>query len=132
MGLVQREVEAAGISTISLSPIWTFTAAAGAGLGWLELKNLSRGDTHFTPVPGLQAVPLGLNPTGADATNPALWEGVWLHFEGATYGLDNIEVGSGLAWAVPYGSGCGSPARGGNAAGLPASRRCSAAPASTS
>jgi len=66
----------------------------------------------MTPVPGLQGVPLGLNANGSDATNPALWNAVWLHFEGATYELDNIEVGSGLARAHEYGSGCGSPALG--------------------
>ena len=87
-------------------------ASAGAGLGSVEVQNLSAGATEFSPVPGLQAVPLGLNPTANDASNPTLWNAVWLHFEGATYGLDNIEVGRGHAGTVQYGTGCGQPALG--------------------
>ena len=40
-----------------------------------------------------------------DSTNPALWDAVYLHFEGATYGLDNIEVGR-AGFARPFGAGC--------------------------
>lgn len=88
------------------------TANGGAGLGWVDVRNISAGQTSFTPVPGLQGVPLGLDPNASDATNPTQWDAVWLHFEGATYGLDNIEVGSGLARSTEYGTGCGSPALG--------------------
>jgi hypothetical protein len=83
-------------------------AQGGAGLGAVEVQNLTTG-TPMTPAPGLQAVPLGLNPNAADATNPSNWSAVWLHFEGATYGLDNFIVYNGHARAVPYGDGCGNP-----------------------
>lgn len=73
------------------------TAAGGSGLGAVEVQNITSGATTPTPVPGLQAVPLGLDQTAANATNPIAWSAVWLHFEGATYGLDNIQIGVKLA-----------------------------------
>jgi len=69
------------------------TAANGGGLGAVEVQNITGGATTLTPVPGLQAVPLGLDQTAGNATNPIAWSAVWLHFEGATYGLDNIQIG---------------------------------------
>jgi len=69
------------------------TAANGSGLGAVEVQNITGGATTLTPVPGLQAVPLGLDQTAGNATNPIAWNAVWLHFEGATYGLDNIQIG---------------------------------------
>ena len=44
-------------------------------------------------MPGLVDVDLALDQTATDATNPMTWDALWLHFEGATYGLDNVEVG---------------------------------------
>ena len=85
--------------------IMDLTANAGSGAGSLFLQNLSQGATSFTAVPGLQDVDLALDQAAADATNPLLWDAMWLHFEGATYCLDNIQVG----WAgsaVPFGAGC--------------------------
>ena len=79
--------------------------ANGAGLGSVDVMNLSAGATSFTPVAGLQRIPLGLNTGASDATNPTLWNALWLHFEGATYGLDNIEVGR-VGFGRPYGVGC--------------------------
>ena len=69
------------------------TAANGSGLGAVDVQNITGGATMLTPVPGLQAVPLGLDQTAGNATNPIAWNAVWLHFEGATYGLDNIQIG---------------------------------------
>jgi len=80
-------------------------ANAGAGSGSLFVQNLSQGAVSFTAVPGLQDVDLALDQNAADATNPLLWDALWLHFEGATYGLDNIEVGW-AGYAVPFGTGC--------------------------
>ncbi len=68
-------------------------ANGGTGLGSVEVMNLTTGQTTFTPVAALQAVALALSPSAMDATNPALWDAMWLHFEGAAYGLDNIEFG---------------------------------------
>ena len=85
-------------------------AANGAGgLGSVEVQNLTLGQTAFTPVPGLQDVPLGLDPSASDARNSALWDALFLHFEGATYMLDNIEVGR-AGFARSYGSGCAAGA----------------------
>ena len=79
------------------------------GRGSLQVRNISAGATSWTVVPELTGVPLGLDPTATDAKNPTLWDAMWLHFEGATYGMDNVAIGSGgLAWAVPYGTGCGA------------------------
>lgn len=80
-------------------------AAGGSGLGSVFVQNLTLGAPGFTPVQGLQDVSLALDATAANATNPALWDAVWLHFEGATYALDNIEVGRG-GYAVPFGTAC--------------------------
>lgn len=85
--------------------IMDLAANAGAGSGSLFLQNITQGATSFTAVPGLQDIDLALDQTAADASNPLLWDAMWLHFEGATYGLDNVQVG----WAgsaVPYGVGC--------------------------
>ncbi len=89
-----------------------FTAAGGSGLGKVEVQNLTAGATVFTPVPGLLSVPLGLSPSATDATNPTSWDALWLHFEGATYGLDNVRVGADHARAEAYGTGCGNPSLG--------------------
>ncbi|MBK9383269.1 MAG: hypothetical protein IPN34_00380 [Planctomycetes bacterium] len=85
-------------------------AANGAGgLGSVEVQNLTLGQTSFTSVPGLQDVPLGLDPSATDARNAALWDALFLHFEGATYMLDNIEVGR-AGFARAFGSGCAAGA----------------------
>jgi len=85
--------------------IMDFTAAGGAGHGSVFVQNLTLAAPGFTPVPGLQGIPLALDQTALDASNPLLWDAMWLHFEGATYELDNIEVGRG-GWAVPFGNAC--------------------------
>ena len=90
--------------------VMDLTANAGTGLGYVHVQNMTAGQTWFTAVPGLQGIPLGLNPTATDATNPATWDAVWLHFEGATYGLDNVLLGHQSADSTPYETGCGSPA----------------------
>jgi hypothetical protein len=86
----------------------------GGGLGWLEYMNITAGDTAFQPVAALQGVPLGLVANATDATNPSLWDALWLHFEGATYGLDNVVLGE-----LSIGSTYCSPAVS-NSSGLPA------------
>lgn len=80
-------------------------ASGGTGLGSVFVQNLTLAAPGFTAVQGLQDIPLALNPLAADATNPTLWDAVWLHFEGATYGLDNIDVGRG-GFTVPFGTAC--------------------------
>jgi len=83
----------AGGHWIRVRVVMDLAAAGGTGLGSLYLRNITTGEPAFTAVPGLQGIPLALNPGAADATNPTLWNAVWLHFEGATYGLDNFRVG---------------------------------------
>ena len=80
-------------------------ANSGAGAGTVLVQNLSQGATTFSAVPGLIDVDLALDQAATDASNPLLWDALWLHFEGATYGLDNIEVGW-AGFAVPFGTGC--------------------------
>lgn len=88
-------------------------AGSGTGLGYVDVENLTQ-KTANVAVPGLQGIALGLDQNASDAKNPKLWHGVWLHFEGATYGLDNIEVGTESARAIGFGKGCGNLAlRGG-------------------
>lgn len=102
----------AGGHWVRIRVVMDLAANAGAGAGSVFVQNLTLGDAGFRAVPGLLDVPLGLDATAVDASNPALWHGLWLHFEGATYGLDNIEVGRG-GYAVPFGTACaatnGSP-----------------------
>lgn len=86
-------------------------AGSGTGLGWVDVENLSKKAANVA-VPGLQAIPLALDQTATDAKNPKLWNAFWLHFEGATYGLDNIGVGTDSARAIEFGKGCGTPALG--------------------
>ena len=104
---VRVPLASAGLASgqwVRVRVVMDFTAGAG-GLGWVDVQNLSLGATELTPVPGLQGVPLGLSASSADATNPTLWDALWLHFEGATYMLDNVEVGR-AGFARPYGMGC--------------------------
>jgi hypothetical protein len=84
----------AGGNWVRIRVVMDLAAAGGTGLGSIEVQNLTTGATGFTPVAGLSSVPLGLSPTAIDATNPARWNAMWLHFEGATYGLDNVEIGT--------------------------------------
>jgi hypothetical protein len=93
----------AGGHWVRVRVVMDFTVPGGRG--HVHVQNLSAGANGFTLVPGLQNVPLGLDVTVPDGRNPALWHAMWLHFEGATYELDNIEVGR-AAFALPYGSGC--------------------------
>jgi len=95
----------AGGHWLRIRVIMDLAAAGTGGLGYVEVQNLTLGATSFTAVPGLQGVPLGLNPVAINATNPLLWNALWLHFEGATYGLDNVEIGR-VGYARPYGTGC--------------------------
>ncbi|MFO1050933.1 MAG: hypothetical protein U1F36_01805 [Planctomycetota bacterium] len=95
---------------VRIRVVMDLAANAGAGSGSLWVQDITAGQTFFTPAPGLQGIPLGLNPGALDARNATLWDAVWLHFEGATYGLDNILVGASSAAAIRYESGCGSPA----------------------
>lgn len=68
------------------------TAFGGQGAGNLFYQNLTTNDPSLQPVTGLQNINLDLSPSATDARNPALWNGFWLHFEGATNQLDNISV----------------------------------------
>jgi hypothetical protein len=65
-----------------------------AGTGTLLAQNLTAGETELEPVPGLENVPLGLDPAAADGSNPALWDAVFIHFEGLPYQLDNLVFGA--------------------------------------
>ncbi|MGB1270952.1 MAG: type I secretion C-terminal target domain-containing protein, partial [Endozoicomonas sp.] len=66
----------------------------GQGKGTLMFKNLSGGNSDWTVLPELTDLNLGLAPGATDASNPANWDGFFLHFEGAGSGLSNLVVES--------------------------------------
>ncbi len=83
---------ASGGDWLRLRLVMNFTANAGQGAGSVDYVNLSAGGTDWQPVAGLQGVNLELTPGSGDAGDPANWNGVWLHMEGATNELDNVMV----------------------------------------
>ncbi len=89
--------------------IMDLVADGGAGRGSLFVMNITQGATDFTAVAGLQEIPLALDPAALDATNPIFWDAVWLHFEGATYELDNIDIGR-RGFTRSYGTACNGTA----------------------
>jgi hypothetical protein len=94
--------------------VMNLAANGGAGVGTVEFINLTTGPMTFAPVSGLQAVPLALTPGASDATDSANWDAMWLHFEGATYGLDNVEFGvlsPGDPFCMANANSTGGPAR---------------------
>lgn len=105
---VQVPLSTVGINSgdwLRVRVIMDLTAGSGSGLGSLFVQNLTAGELGYRAVPGLLDVPLALDLTTADASNPALWHAVWLHFEGATYAIDNIDVGRGGS-AIAFGTSC--------------------------
>jgi len=101
-------IGASGGHWLRVRVIMDFTAAGGAGEGSVFVQNLTTSAPGYVAVPGLQNIPLALDQSAFDATNPLLWDAMWLHFEGATYELDNIEVGGG-GFAQPFGTSCPAP-----------------------
>jgi hypothetical protein len=77
---------------LRLRLLMDFTANDGQGSGSVYYQNLNKGDTTLQPLAGLQDINLKLNLQAADGSNPALWNAMWLHMEGATNQLDNIVV----------------------------------------
>ena len=96
---------------ITLADGTTVTTSAGGGSGWfrfrweidtaendgqgqgsLMFKSLTDGATEWTTLPELTDLNLGLDPESLDASNPANWDGFFLHFEGAGSGLDGLRV----------------------------------------
>jgi hypothetical protein len=61
----------------------------GGGTGSLSYQNLTKGETSFTPVPGLQSVPLGLAHDGS-SRDPAAWNSMDFILYG--HGFDYNEV----------------------------------------
>ena len=84
---------AVGGDWVRLRLVMDFTANGGQGSGSVYYQNLAAGDTAFQPLAGLQNVNLGLDPHATNARNPAHWNAMWLHMEGATNQLDNIVIG---------------------------------------
>ena len=84
---------AVGGDWVRLRLVMDFTANGGQGSGSVYYQNLAAGDTAFQPLAGLQNVNLGLDPHANNARNPAHWNAMWLHMEGATNQLDNIVIG---------------------------------------
>ena len=102
---------------LRLRLVMDLTANAGSGSGSVDYMNLTNGETSWTPIAGLQGVDVELSPGSGDAADPVNWNGVWLHFEGATNQLDNIEVGlqsCDFGGAYCFGDGSGTPCPCGN------------------
>jgi hypothetical protein len=78
---------------LRLRLVMNLTANGGSGSGSVDYINLTNGETDWTPLQGMQGIDLELSPGSGDASDPANWSAVWLHFEGATNELDNIDVG---------------------------------------
>jgi hypothetical protein len=102
--------QASGGDWLRVRVVMDLPAAGATGTGSVFAKNLTNGDTVFSAVSGLLDISLALNVAAADATNPLLWDAVWLHFEGATYALDNLNIGYGST-AVVTGSSCSTALR---------------------
>lgn len=98
-----------GSTWLRIRVVMDLAANAGAGLGYVFTQNLTAGETWFTAVGALQGIPLALDPTAADASNPTRWDAMFLHFEGATYAMDNIRFGTTSAFFGAYEAGCGAP-----------------------
>ena len=95
-GSTQASLAGTGISGgdwVRVRVVMDLAANGGEGLGYVDAMVLGAGPSSFAPIAGLQGVPLMLSSTALDASNPTLWDAMWLHFEGATYGLDNVEIG---------------------------------------
>lgn len=90
---------------VRIRVVMDLPAGFGTGLGSVDVMNLTNGATSFVPVTGLQGIPLALNPASPDATNPTRWNALFLHFEGAAYSLDNVQVGR-ASFGRPYGTAC--------------------------
>ena len=100
---------------LRLRLVMNFTANDGQGSGSVYYQNLNKADTNLRPLAGLQDINLKLDLQAADGSNPALWNAMWVHMEGATNQLDNIVVsritppgwyeGSKLGWdgSIPLG-----------------------------
>ena len=69
-------------------------ANSGRGSGDLYYQNLSNGDTSLQPVSGMQGIDLGFDPGATNALNPAKWNAMFNHVEGAAGHLDNILIGA--------------------------------------
>lgn len=70
-----------------------FEANSGAGAASVFMGD-AQAASSLTAVAGLQNISMGLNGLASDAQNASLWNGMALHFEGATGGIDNIEADS--------------------------------------
>jgi len=93
-------VSAFGGHWVRLRLVMDFTANGGQGSGDVYFQNLTNGDTSLQPVTGLQDINLGLTPGSGDASDPANWNGMWGHMEGATNELDNILVETTMKLAI--------------------------------
>ncbi|MBA5874907.1 MAG: DUF4347 domain-containing protein, partial [Nitrospira sp. CR1.2] len=84
------------------------TANGGQGVGTLEYRNLSDGETTWNSNASFTNVNLGLNPLAVDKTNPATWDGIYLYLEGSLSGFDNytatVNADSGSAMFTENGA----------------------------
>ncbi len=82
-----------------------FPGSGSQGIGQVSYQDLTRGDPALAPVAGLQNVNMELNWAATGVTNPALWDAVFLHMEGAVNQFDNLvlDVQQAIPAAGPLG-----------------------------
>lgn len=79
---------------------------ANGGDGSATVYSRLTGTSTWDLVPDLENVNLSLDAsrTDDDSSNPLNWNTLWFHHEGATSGIDNVDVAPGLV--VPEPSAC--------------------------
>jgi len=85
------------------------------GSGSVYYQNLTRGHTGLQPVPGLQNIDMELDWGATGVTNPALWDSVYIHLEGAGNQFNNLYLSAdGADLVISYLSGSAVAENGGN------------------
>lgn len=66
--------------------------SANGGAGTVSLYGKGASSSSLSPLTGFQNIGLSLNRSGTDASDPTLWNTLWIHEAGPGAGLDNIIV----------------------------------------
>jgi hypothetical protein len=86
------EADLIGNSWFRIRFVMDLSANQGQGSGTIFFKSLTDGETSWRTDATLTNFSLKLDTTADDSSNPTKWNALWLHFEGATAGLDNIRI----------------------------------------
>jgi hypothetical protein len=86
------EADLSGNTWFRIRFVMDLSANQGKGAGTVLFKSLTDGETIWRTDATLTNFNLKLDATANDSSNPIKWNTLWLHFEGATAGLDNIRI----------------------------------------